>query len=143
MLHCPDWVNVLAVTDAGEIILVEQFRYALNLETLELPGGIIDSGQDALASAKQELLEEAGYGDGEWIFLGKYLANAGLQNNYVHSYFCRSPRLLQPPDGDEGTKVQLVPVCEALKSLGDGGRLAQAFPLATFQLALLKGLLML
>ena len=42
-----DWVNVVPVTEAGEIIMVRQFRHGSQRVTLEIPGGMIDAGEDA------------------------------------------------------------------------------------------------
>lgn len=131
---------MLALTVDGEIIFVEQFRHALGQFTLELPGGLVEAGSCAVDAARQELFEEAGYAGGEWILLGKYLANAGLQNNYVHSYFCKHPKLVKQPDPTEGTRLRLLSKKQTSAQIYDGC-LAQAFSLATFHLAASKGLL--
>lgn len=60
-INSPDGVIVLAMTDAGEMVLVRQFRPALRRRTLELPSGAIDHGETPLAAARRELVEEAGY----------------------------------------------------------------------------------
>ena len=61
VLESPAWINVVAVTSAGEIVMVEQFRFGVGKLTLEPVGGIVDAGEDSLAAARRELLEESGY----------------------------------------------------------------------------------
>ncbi|QSA97669.1 NUDIX hydrolase [Methylococcus sp. EFPC2] len=139
VLKCPDWVNVLAIVPSGQFVFVRQFRYALARETLELPGGIVEDGASPLESAQEELLEETGYAGGEWFILGNYLANAGLQNNYVHSFFCRNPSPKLGVVPEDGTTVQLLSTEEVRQALY-GGELCQAFALASVLLASRQGL---
>src|SRR5580700_9157679 len=50
--HCPDWVNVVAVTDADELVLVWQYRLGSDAFTLEIPGGVVDPGESAVDAAR-------------------------------------------------------------------------------------------
>jgi ADP-ribose pyrophosphatase len=71
---------VLAI-DAGEVILVEQYRVPLGKFCLELPAGLIGDeaeGEDALASAARELEEEAGYRAARWEELGEFWSSPGM-----------------------------------------------------------------
>jgi 8-oxo-dGTP pyrophosphatase MutT (NUDIX family) len=67
LLHTPNWASVLALTDGSEVVMVEQYRYGLGRASLELPSGIIDSGEDALMAAQRELREETGYVAPDWF----------------------------------------------------------------------------
>ena len=57
-----DYVSIIALNERNEVALVRQFRPTLNIETLELPGGIIEHGQSVFDAATKELLEETGLG---------------------------------------------------------------------------------
>jgi ADP-ribose pyrophosphatase len=60
VLH-PGASCVLAINDHDEVVLVRQYRYALEQEFLEVPAGKLDPNEDPLTCAKRELLEETGY----------------------------------------------------------------------------------
>ena len=60
-LDCPDWVNVIAVTEAGLMVLVEQYRHGTDEMTMEIPGGAVDPGEAPAVAAARELEEETGY----------------------------------------------------------------------------------
>jgi len=85
-LKAPDWINVIALTEENDVVLVEQYRFGIEEATLELPGGMVDPGEDALATAKRELLEETGYWSEHWEQLGKVSSNPAIQTNYTHTF---------------------------------------------------------
>ena len=61
VIDAPDWVNVVALTDRDELLLIEQWRHGVDHATLEIPGGMVDPGETPLEAARRELLEETGY----------------------------------------------------------------------------------
>src|SRR3954469_5077670 len=61
VLEYPDWANAVAVTEDNKIILVRQYRQAAGIVSLEIPGGVIEQGEDPEAGMLRELLEETGY----------------------------------------------------------------------------------
>ena len=61
VLNCPDFVNVIALTNDGLCVLVEQWRHGSQELTLEIPGGLVDAGESAETAARRELLEETGF----------------------------------------------------------------------------------
>ncbi len=71
---------ILATTDAGEIVLVEQLRRAVGANTIELPAGLIgdDGDFDPAATAARELAEETGFVATDWANLGDFATSAGM-----------------------------------------------------------------
>ena len=72
---------VILAIDAGEVILVEQFRVPIGKFCLEMPAGLIGDeteGEDALESAARELEEETGYQAAQWEDLGEYWSSPGM-----------------------------------------------------------------
>ncbi|MEK6554528.1 MAG: NUDIX hydrolase [Bdellovibrionota bacterium] len=84
----PDWVQCVAVDEAGSLILVNQYRYPGKGLFLEFPGGSTDAnrGEEPQVAAERELLEETGHSSSEWIYLGSHYPNPALQTNRCHSY---------------------------------------------------------
>lgn len=71
---------ILAI-DAGEVILVEQYRVPLGKFCLELPAGLIGDeteGEEVLESAVRELEEETGYRAAQWEDVGEFASSAGM-----------------------------------------------------------------
>src|SRR3954451_2767924 len=58
IIDSADWVNIVARTEAGEYIMVNQWRFGVRRTSLEIPGGIVDPGEDPAHAAARELVEE-------------------------------------------------------------------------------------
>lgn len=74
-------VGIVAVTPAGELLMVEQYRIPIAAPAIELPAGLVgddDAGEDLLAAAGRELLEETGFQAGRLRILGRSPNSAGL-----------------------------------------------------------------
>jgi len=72
---------VILAVDAGEVILVEQYRVPIGRFCLEMPAGLIGDereGEDALESARRELEEETGYRAAQWQDLGEFWSSPGM-----------------------------------------------------------------
>ena len=105
VLETPDWVNVVAVTADGKIVMVEQYRFGVGDLTTEPVAGIVDSGEDSLGAAKRELLEETGFGDGRWRYLGAVQANPAFHNNLCHHWLAEDVVRVQAPTPDDGEAI--------------------------------------
>ena len=139
VLEAPDWVNVVAVTTDGKIVMVEQYRFGVGDLTIEPVGGIIDAGEDSLEAAKRELLEETGFGSGNWRYLGPVQANPAILNNLCHHWLVEDVTLVQAPTPDDGEAigVRLMTLDEVKQAIADGrclhslglSALSRVFPL--------------
>ena len=86
VIESPDWVNIIAINKIDEVVLIEQFRHGTEDIALELPGGLVDEGEEPEAAARRELLEETGYSSNRWTLLGKSSPNPAIQNNTIYHY---------------------------------------------------------
>lgn len=66
IMDFPDWINVIAITKDGNYVMESQYRHGIGETHLELCAGVIDEGEEPLAAAQRELLEETGYSGGVW-----------------------------------------------------------------------------
>jgi ADP-ribose pyrophosphatase len=79
-------IAVVPVDAEGNILLVRQFRKALEKELLEIPAGGIDPGEDPPTAVIRELQEEIGFIPGKVEKLGGYYSSPGFCNEYLHLY---------------------------------------------------------
>ncbi|RKG96978.1 NUDIX hydrolase [Corallococcus sp. CA053C] len=104
-MECPDWVNVIAVTKADELVMVRQFRFGIDAPTLEVPGGCIDPGEAPAAAAARELEEETGYRAGRLESLGAVHPNPAFQPNRCHTFLALDCERVHEGDLDEGEDI--------------------------------------
>lgn len=118
----PGAAAVIPLTDAGEVILVRQYRYPIDEVTLEIPAGKLDApGEDPLECAKRELGEETGYSATEYKFLAKLATSVGFSNEVIYIYAARGLASgQQHTDDDEFINVVKVPLAEAVEMVLDG-----------------------
>lgn len=123
VMEFPDWVNVVAVTDDGQMIMVDQYRHAGAADFLEIPGGSTHGPkEDPRLAGERELLEETGYRAREWISCGFHYPNPALQTNRMHTYLAVGCQKVQEPQLDpfEDLSVRLLPVQDVLARLHRG-----------------------
>ena len=85
-IDTPEWCNVIAVTEQDELVLIRQYRFGIAQSTLEIPGGLVDKGEDPAQAAARELEEETGYVASRLVPLGSVHPNPALQGNRCHSF---------------------------------------------------------
>ena len=126
-LECPDWCNIVALTKTGEIVLVEQFRQGAQAVGLEIPGGVIDDGEEPATAAARELLEETGFKANAVVSLGTAQPNPAIQNNRVHLFLAKDCEKTAEPhfDSHEHLITKLVPVNE-IKNLIESGAITHS-----------------
>jgi ADP-ribose pyrophosphatase len=123
VINAPDWVNVLALTPAGHLVLVRQFRYGIDDFSVEIPGGVIDLGEDPVAAGVRELREETGYVGTSARLLGSVRPNPAMQNNRCHLVLVEGarPEAKLDWDPDEEFEIMTRPVDEVYALAYAGG----------------------
>jgi ADP-ribose pyrophosphatase len=122
LIECTDWVNVIALTPDDHVVLVRQFRFGTGELCLEIPGGMVDDGEEAATAAARELEEETGYTSREWRRLGDVAPNPAIQNNRLHTYLAldAAPTHAQRLEGSEILDVTTLPLAEVQRLLRAG-----------------------
>jgi 8-oxo-dGTP pyrophosphatase MutT (NUDIX family) len=121
-LDCPDWVNVIALTDEGTLVLIEQYRHGTDEITLEIPGGAVDPDESPSSSALRELEEETGYVAAELVEIGRVDPNPAFQSNRCWTFLalgCRPDGEIRP-DPSEEIAVRLAPLADFRRLIDDG-----------------------
>ena len=137
-LRVRDYVTVVALTQNREMVLVRQYRPAVEQHTLELPSGHVEKNQTPEESARQELAEETGFGSSRLEFLGTLLSDTGRNENRTWCYLAADVEHL-PTDwvGEEKIEVVLVPIDDVQKLILRG-EFTHALNIAALMLAILR-----
>lgn len=142
LLHSPDWAAVLCVTDDRRIALVRQYRHGLGNVSWELPAGTLEPGEEPLAGARRELLEETGYASEAWHPLLTASIDPARQSSRAHFFVALECRRVAKPALDATEELETVLLERAeLLALIDRGDLQHGIHLAAVLLALRRGLL--
>ena len=109
VIELPSWANAVVVTPNNEIVLVKQYRYPVDSVTLELPGGVINNGEDPTSAALRETIEETGYTSDSIKFICKVAPNPAINDNTAYFYLIENavPSKRINPDLFEDIEVEL------------------------------------
>jgi ADP-ribose pyrophosphatase len=134
VFDCPDWCNVIAETDEGELVFVWQYRFGTEALSLEIPGGVIDPGESPETAALRELREETGYEAASVELLSVVEPNPALQGNKCFTYLARGARLVGPTAFDdlEDLEVALVPRAD-IAAILDSGQITHALVVSALE----------
>jgi ADP-ribose pyrophosphatase len=122
LIECVDWVNIIALTDDGNVVLVRQFRVGSAEVCLEIPGGMVDEGELPRDAAARELVEETGYTAQAWRSLGTVRPNPALQGNTLHTFLATGAVRTREPelDSSEVLAVELRSLADVHAALTSG-----------------------
>ncbi len=139
VLEYPDWVNMVALTAENEFVLVKQYRHGVKQDVLEVPGGVIDPGEDAPSAARRELLEETGYRFDTIEEISTLFPNPATANNRTYTYLLTGGVKVQEQALDEQEEIDVILANpEELKQLLFDNRFGQALHTAALFYALVK-----
>jgi 8-oxo-dGTP pyrophosphatase MutT (NUDIX family) len=123
VLESPDWVNVVALTPDGGVVMVDQFRHGTESVDLEIPGGVMDPADASpVATGIRELREETGYEGRDARVIGQVRPNPAIQSNTCYTILiegcvCRHTVEL---DHGEDLATRVVPASELGRLVADG-----------------------
>ena len=130
VVHSPDWVNVIALTPEHHLVLVRQFRFGVDDFSLEIPGGVMDLGEEPVAAGLRELREETGYAGQNARIIGRVHSNPAILNNACNLILVEQavPTTELAWDADEEIEVLTAPV-EEVFSWARSGRITHSLVL--------------
>jgi ADP-ribose pyrophosphatase len=108
VVDIPHFCNVVMVTAQEEIVLVKQYRHAAGIVSIELPGGMIDVGEDPLEAVIREMQEETGYTSKEVELLYTVHPNPPLESNRAWFYLAKNVALTSATNYDPFEDIDLV-----------------------------------
>jgi len=122
VLTSSDWVNIIPLTPDGEVVMIEQYRYGCDAVTLEVPGGIMNPGEEPPVSARREMIEETGYDTKRIEPLGMNEPNPAFLRNRCYSFLALDACATAETrfDEHENIRVRLVPLARIPGMIRDG-----------------------
>ena len=117
-----DYVTVLAQTGEKKIIVLKQYRPAIEDYTFEFPSGHLEDGETPLQGVLRELKEETGGDAGEVTLLGELIPDTGRLENSLWAFYADNIMIknIPHPDENEGIEIHLVSPEELLKMINRG-----------------------
>jgi len=127
VLEYGTWVNGVAITENNEVLMVEQYRHAADIISLEIPGGVVDEGENPQEALRRELLEETGYRFDDFELLCIVSPNPSTGNNQVYSYLAKGGKKVQEQSLDDAEEINVKKyTIDEIKQLLAENKIAQA-----------------
>lgn len=132
VLEYPAWVNIIAITKDGKFVMVRQYRHALGIIEYELCAGVVEATDNSpMDAARRELLEETGFGGGEWEEYMSLSANPTSMNNISYTFIARNVEAISNQELDEGEDLSVHLLSrEQLMQLLQNGEIMQSLMVA-------------
>jgi ADP-ribose pyrophosphatase len=142
LIESPDWASVLAVTDTGHVVFVDQYRHGAARVSRELPAGMIDPGETPEQAAKRELEEETGFVAEHWEHLFSTNTEPARHTSRAHFYFAKGARRIaeQRVDPSENIDVVLLLPRDIMAAI-EGGTILHGVHVGAIMFAVARGLL--
>lgn len=106
--HFPRWVNIIALTDKRELVMIRQYRFGTGRVEWEIPGGTVEDGEEPLAAGLRELREETGYAGQNGRIIGKVCPNPAIQDNACYTVLVEGARRVAEPAQDDMEDIEVL-----------------------------------
>jgi 8-oxo-dGTP pyrophosphatase MutT (NUDIX family) len=136
----PTWVSAVALTEDMKVVMVRQYRHAIEETIIEIPGGCVDDTDASLETAiARELMEETGHAFSKYEYLGKISPNPSTNNNWMHMFLAKGGKKIQEQQLDHNEEIEVVLLTiNELKQLLKDHMIFQAMHVTTIMYALEK-----
>ena len=142
VITAPSWTGVLAISETGEVVLVRQYRHGIATDSLELPAGIIETGEEPLDAAVRELREETGYTSERWLPIATFATEPSRHTARAHFFCALGAKALAPRSLDAAEEIEVVTVPkQTLVERVVRGDIAHGVHVGAILLAVQRGLL--
>ncbi len=119
----PGGALAVPVTKEGKLILLRQYRFAVEGRILEFPAGTLEPGEDAAETIKREIQEETGYRAKTWTKLGEFFLAPGYSDEIIYAFLAQDLEPIETPpnqDDDEDMETILMTPQELEQAIHDG-----------------------
>jgi ADP-ribose pyrophosphatase len=133
----PGGALAVPITPDGKLVLVKQYRFALQCRILEFPAGTVESHEDPAQTIQREIEEETGYRAHRWTTLGQFPLCPGYSDELIYAYLAQDlERLATPPAQDEDEDIETILMTpQAFEVAIHQGELIDAKSIASYFLA--------
>ena len=134
----PGGALAVPVTPEGDLVLVRQYRFAMQGRLWEFPAGTVEPGETPQSTIEREIQEETGYCAHSWRSLGSFPLAPGYSDELIHAFLATDLEAIpQPPAGDADEDIEVVVMSrDRLEKAILSGEAVDAKTIASFFLAL-------
>jgi len=126
VIEYPNWINVIAITAEGLFIIERQYRNGIRAINYEICAGMIEDGETPIEAAQRELLEETGYGGGEWTEYCVTTPNPSSMSNYNYTFLAIGVTKIAKPKTEESEDIEIeLLTLERVKQLLQEGEITE------------------
>ena len=127
VMDFPNWVNVIAITQEGDFVMIDQYRHALGKTHYELVAGVVDEGETPLQAAMRELSEETGYEGGEWQAFMQLSPNPTNHTNMSYTFLATGVEKMREPHQEPSEDIHVhILTPDEVQQLLTSGEIIQA-----------------